>query len=687
MVLILLLANILSIYENKQSLPSSDYRSMHQVIKEKTHEERMQFFQEKQDEVQLYKSMDNDELDVEYYLTAYGKEWVDHVRGMVEQALYSSNVIDRLQKEEENLVGYNQFLENVEKQYKMNSSISIFQKDDAFVKARAFKTRELYSNMKIQMPNTSSGSYGIELLLQNKMVDILLFVFLCYLLYQCVVKEDENQHIQYMSILAKGKSHLYLTKIIAIWVSIGLLAIITYGTLYMNLGMQYGWSNLLSPIQSVVHCLQYPHAVSIAGFMGITLLSKLYIYLFFIVLLYALYFIFRRYLMTIITFLAILVMATVLAQITSDTTTVFSFLSPSTLLEAHNELIKASYVRVFSYAIPFWMVYIVLGIVMILLAVIGYSFLSKKKQQKRKKRESRDTSEKIHALAYYENKKIWVNDAGIIILSFFFIIIGVILYKSENFTYINDLKYNYYVDTMGNQVTQQLEENVLKEEKRFLDLNEQASKEKNQAKLQDIYNELALEPGFRIYKEKFDFIKQSDGDHLLIKEDQLRFIFENDTMFSYILCSFITIQVLLCMKCYERDYKFNTITLQQMNKAVGKRIHNIKFLTMTIAAVTTVVCMNAILLLYHQSQYSGMNYAVHFNDIPAYYDSGNYLTIAVVLLLQMVWQVVCVCLLTYIFITLFANIRYNKFVMMMLLLIFALPTLFVSTIFNKFAWI
>lgn len=686
MILLILLSNVLSIYENNQDLPATDYRKAQQVIKGRTHDERMEFFQEKKDELRYFENLNIDKEDLEYYLTSYGKEWMDRVRKMDVQDVYPIKIMERLEKEEENLVGYDQFLDNVAQQYKMNSSISIFQDDDAFVKSRAFKTKELYKKMEIQMPNSSTGSYGIELLLQNKMVDIFIMIFLCYLLYQCVVKEDEEQHIQYMNILAKGKIHLFLTKCIAIWLSIGLLAVITYGTLYINLSLQYGLSNCLNPIQSILSCLQFPYDVSILTFLGIVLLNKLFVYLFFSVLLYVLYFVFRRYLIAIVGFLSICSLSTLLAQITAGTNTVFSFLSPSILLAAHVQLIKVSYIRVFSYAIPFWICYIILGFVIAILLGIGYKFFIKKRHQKKKKKDYIHVSTKLHSLTYYEFKKIWVKDAGIIILIFFFIAMGTLLLKSENLTNTNDLKYNYYIDTMGNHVNQQLEEKVGKEERRFLHLNEQAMKEKNQVKLEEIYNELAIEPGFYIYKERIELIKASDESHLLIKDDQTRFIFNNDTMYSYIGCSYMLMLILLCMKCYERDYKSNVIMMQKMNESDGKKIKKIKFLSVTLVTILTVILMNVIPLLYHQSQYPDMSYTTYFNDIPAYFESGIHLPVGIILLLQSLWQVVCVFLLTYAFTMLFSYTRYNKFVMIVLVIAFALPTLFVPTLFNKLAW-
>ena len=218
-------------------------------------------------------------------------------------------------------------------------------------------------------------------------------------------------------------------------------------------------------------------------------------------------------------------------------------------------------------------------------------------------------------------------------------------------------------------------------------LRKQFQLETDAQKKEEIFNALRIEEGFRYYKEKVDQLQMEPVKHKLIKENEIRFLFDNHEFFKTLLFLYMTMLILLAMKSYEREEQYQFKKMQQLCGYHYKTIHRKKMFSV-LAGCLFVYGMVILRIAYQQHWlFPHMDMGTLFCDIPQYYASHLSLPLGILLLLQILWQLVVLLCLLYLLLYLFKKTQHNKALAACLLCVLALPCLFAKTMFQSFAWI
>lgn len=684
MVVLLIGVHLFSGYQSlQQEWTANEYKQLHERLDQLPTQDRMAFLKESFDKSEYHLRVNDTQADVSYYTDTYGLAWMEAIQKQKNEVFFSRQVLKQVEKEEQNRIGYDRFRKGIKKQYALNHKVSIFQKkEDPFVEQRAVKTMDAYETLNITMPASIKGSYGIEQLLSQSYLDIALLLFLVFLFYEYVVREEEYQQLSYMQLTKHGRLAYYMIKIIALWFTCSLFIFLTSFTLWIQESLLYGFADLSACIQSIPFCMRITKAYSILQFLLLTLAFKSFVCLLFIIMFYGMYFMVRNDLLAIAIMLGIGGSGWGLSAIFADSAQWFASLHPMQLLHVQDAWIQVQYLRVFDQAIYYNWIYAGIACFSVLFGYLGYRGYRKKGIHEKHVWKFYKQKHNIYPLWVYESKKLWLKDGGLLIVGISLFLMMMLFPTSDTFSTLEDAQYNYYIDKLGNEVTPTLLKKMDKEEKRLASLRKQFQLETDVQKKEEIFNALRIEEGFRYYKEKVEQLQMEPVKHKLIKENEIRFLFDNHEFFKTLLFLYMTMLILLAMKSYEREEQYQFKKMQQLCGYHYKTIHRKKMFSV-LAGCLFVYGMVVLRIAYQQHWlFPHMDMRTLFCDIPQYYASHLSLPLGILLLLQILWQLVVLLCLLYLLLYLFKKTQHNKVLAACLLCVLALPCLFANPCFK-----
>ncbi|RGB58371.1 hypothetical protein DW114_13150 [Absiella sp. AM09-50] len=666
---IIIVANVLFFYQNKSdSFNASDYKQIQIKLKGKTDKERYAYLNELQDINSLFmmkEAVINHQVDFNEYVEKYGKEWVNQVLKMEYEDIVNDALIHRLIEEEDNLHSYDLFLKQVKQQYETNQSISIFQNKDPFIQSRADQTKRLYEKMHVNMPSSSDGSYGSEKVLKSMIPDALILLTVAYFFYMLVAFEDEKGMIKYGSMMKKGSNQQLLSKWLALLVLVMGLEAIFLLTLFLNSGMQYGMQDIFQPIQSILYYVSVPYHMNVLSFIAVVFCFKIIIYAFLLALLFMVYAFVKNYLLAISISALFIGSFTFLAS-TSGDSHLLSYLGLTQILHPEYALKNVSYIRFFSMAIPYNVLYGLFIILMILAFALCFKLFHK--QRKHILRITHQAkSHKVHGLLFYEMKKLWINDFGIVLMVVCLIAQILLLALIISMSNIEDNQYNYYIDQIGDHVSKEADEKIALERQKIDDAKQQIMIEKDPIKLNEYMKIQSMEQGFSLYENRYQAIKEDPFSRKLIKEDQVRFLIDNDYTQSQLLFVLLLFMILITMQSYDRENLTKVKQLQNMSEHMDTRLKKAKLITMGIGAFIGVLGMNFMMLLHNYQMYPGADYTNRLCDSVVFYNTHVTLSIGLYLVLLFIWQLFITCILMLVLQKVYHKIPHAKMITIILL--------------------
>lgn len=686
---LLIIANLLFAFQcNQGDLHARSYQEMQQEIKAKSHEERVAYFKEQQDQIILFYEQEalqeHQILDYSSYIETYGKEWVDHVIHMDHDDLPDDIVLKRCMAEEANLLGYEQFLENVDMQFESNQTISIFQKQDSFVAMRGEKTKALYQDMQVTMPSDSTGSYGTQLVLQSMLPDIMILIALLYLFYELIVSEDEKGLLKYCSIMKKDTGKQLLAKWMALMIMIMVVEACMSITLFVNAGVQFGIQDLHAPIQSVLYYVSVPYHMNVWMFIVVTYFCKMIVYLLLTSVLMLSYTLIRNYLLSVFAF-GLLVAGGILLSSLVPKSHLLSYLDIFDLLQPAYAMKEIFYIRMGTQALSYWYLYPCCVLLTMLVMVLNRRlFVFTHTSHRKSHRRIRD--HKVHSFWYYEGNKLWIRDGGLLLLALLFGIQLMMVHDVKSMSDTVDIKYNYYVDMFGDTASEKTDELIQKEHLRYEEIRQQMAVTTDIKELNMLIKESSMEDGFRQYENRYETMKQEPMQQQLIKEDQVRFLIDNDTFYSKVLFVFLLFLILISMLSYDREHTTSVLVFQKMADQIKRKVSISKWLIASVGVVIAVCCLEGLLLYHNDKMYPDADLGYRLCDSVAYLGSSITLSIGWIMILQLLWQIVLSVMIVFLLQTLFHHIAHTKLIMVMLVL-GAMTLLMKGTAFSSLAFL
>lgn len=683
---IIIVVNILFFIQIKgDTIDASDYKQIQYKLKSKTEKERYAYLNELQDMNSLFMMKEaafDHQMNFDEYVKKYGNDWVNKVLKMEYEDIVNDVLIKRLIEEEDNLHSYDLFLKQVKQQYETNQSISIFQNKDPFIQSRAEQTKRLYEKMYVDMPSSNDGSYGSEKVLKSMIPDAFVLLTVLYFFYILVAFEDEKGMIKFSCMMNKGSNQLLLSKWLALLLLIVGMETILLITVFLNAGMQYGMQDLLQPIQSIVYYVSVPYRMNILCFIVVGYCLKMIIYAFLLGLLFMVYAFVKNYLFTISFSILLIGGFTFLASI-SDDSHFISYLGLTQILQPAYALKNVFYIRFFSKAIPYSILYglfIIFTIVALALCLLMF-------QRQRKyvlHITYREKSHRVHGLLFYEMKKLWINDFGGVLMVVCLISQALILKPIISMSNMEDNQYNYYIDQIGNQVSIEADKKIALERQKIDDAKQQMMIEKDSIKLNEYIKIQSMEQGFTLYENRYQAIKEDSFSRKLIKEDQVRFLLDNDKTQSQLLFVLLLFMILITMQSYDRESITKVKLLQNMSEQINKKLKKVKLITIGMGAFVGVLGMNCLILLHNYQMYPSADYMNRICDSVVFSTSHCTLSIGFYLMILFIWQLLITFILMLVLQKIYHKIPHAKIVTI-ILLIMILPLLMKETTFGVFA--
>ena len=156
---------------------------------------------------------------------------------------------------------YDDFKKQIEDQYKDYEQLPSFLKSET-AGQRARKTYEAYENLTIAKSLTVQPSLGLESLLKSPIIILSTFLFLLYLLMNCIFVEREEHQLIYAASTINGKRKLYFSKYTALSFLTILFYVLQFVFAFLFSNIYFGHIDLSVPVQSLSFAQGCPYSIN-----------------------------------------------------------------------------------------------------------------------------------------------------------------------------------------------------------------------------------------------------------------------------------------------------------------------------------------------------------------------------------------------------------------------------------------
>jgi len=285
--LFLLGANFFFLYisGSRSAIPPPAYRSATAVLQEMPLEEQAAFLEDK---IELLSHLGEVELVYREYAQGNAGNWSAETIHIVSQYKdrylqggfleFTDTIEDELLlsklllQEVYTVQGYPDFLAEIQQKAQQLGNISIFQQS-GWNQLENELTCAAYAGLQ----DTSihyAPQKGILQALNFKMSDIFLVFGVLLFAFWVVRSEIESGMMRYIRSFSQGRTQTALAKLAALWITVGGLTLLLYGSNLLWCALSYGLGPLERSIQSLPSFLRCPYPLTIAQYIGVFLLAK-----------------------------------------------------------------------------------------------------------------------------------------------------------------------------------------------------------------------------------------------------------------------------------------------------------------------------------------------------------------------------------------------------------------------------
>ncbi len=551
---------------------------------------------------------------------------------------YDAYTVQRVQNEQDALVNYDAYLTSIKEP--VSSHISIFEKG-TFAKEAEEKTRKAYLGKDLTAGNRSIGSYGIEQVMTEPFTDLCVFLLGIYCIYIQVDKERVSGALEYEKTMYHGGIRNYLSKLLSVVVPIALFTII--GTVGKIIAMSkcYGMADLTAPIQSVLLYRRMPYVMSIGMFLCVGTLLRILFYILVCMVFFGTVFLLKSTMITGCILSLIFFISSIQGPWKANPAGIFNFLSLPGLAAPEMHMSNVTYVSVFGHAVSYVTLYAFLFGIAGMIVFLGYQ-ASKRPYHVVKKRRFRKHAQEPHTLRFYEIEKTWIRAGGAILG--ICLCLGMAWYLSgiRSLSNAEDRVIAYYIDTIGDKPTTDVYQKIQAEQERFESIQMQMEKA-DELEAAELAKELNAEPAFETYCMRMDALHM-DTSRRVLKEDETRIFFQQDSVYAVYGMVCILLAVYLCWQSYSKEQDTGMEIIQKMTirgRKISRQKRTAVFLLMTICLLS----IDVIILGFAFHLYPQLDLSASIRDIQEL-NCNIPLSIGVWLVLQSLSQILVMYLFT-----------------------------------------
>lgn len=616
LLLFLLSTTFLCISMMQTEMDLSTYRLTHEQIKEGTIDLKM--IQEEIDKYEYYLNPNH----IEELSNKYGIDWILEQNEKLESGIsydtiqYQLSTLKQLQKEVSTVLTYDDFKKQIEDQYKDYEQLPSFLKSET-AGQRARKTYEAYENLTIAKSLTVQPSLGLESLLKSPIIILSTFLFLLYLLMNCIFVEREEHQLIYAASTINGKRKLYFSKYTALSFLTILFYVLQFVFAFLFSNIYFGHIDLSVPVQSLSFAQGCPYSINVFTF----LVLYLVVVIISLCACSALAFVLCAHLKLMPLAIALIVI------FISIEFMLFEFVSP---LSKYSLL---HYLNIWSYLMPLQLlanvefislfdlliqnkvlfIFYLATSMIIFVSFSGFSYEAKMIE----KRMNFISSRQVHSLVYFEMIKYWIKEKGILLVVVLGVIYGFCLNNQNNMSTWEDKVFNQFVDEIGATVNKKADKKILLQQQQYDEWNQELSI------VQDITEQtyystlLSTQPVFEKYKAVYESRKQDNSSLPILKEDQYRFLY-CDTNASILQVLFILFFVgYMTPSLHNKDKESKMIDLQ---KTTLNNQRKIKYFVNVVGVLLLIGLFTLLDLVYINVNYPNLEWAQSINALEMYAD-------------------------------------------------------------------
>lgn len=576
----------------------------------------------------------------------------------------SSLAKDRILKERQGLKDYPAYLENILKSD--IGTISIF--SDSLMSQQEERVKSHYVGKNLSAGNHSEGTLSIERLQEYWLWLIPEILFLIYLLIQIVQKDKESNFSEYIQTLPKGSISCYVTRLGAVLLTMAVFTILTCLTMIgIGIGL-YGPVDPGLPVQSVLNLRSICDPLSIGQFLVYWTVTKILVILMTSTLFYAFCSITKNVWMGLGIGCIAFGVCHALSLVPEDIQNVLNFLNLTALLDPLDAYIHVRYWFIGNLIVYHPYLYGAFIIVVWIITACGYrGFISNQQWISLKFHLHRNHT--CHTLTLYTFKIFWIHQKGLLFLILVLIFTAGWLWNTRSFSSVYDVQINEYIDTLGSMPTDEM---LQEEATYFQQLHRDLDTAEDPLQKQIIQEELNQESGFELYQLRMQNARSLQKEKL-IKEDQCRLFFGNDTFRQTVFLLLITLLMFTVYKNKNRD-DHSGMSHYQKVLPYRQEVLLSQWFSMGVLGTLAVLGIN-LLMITRNLQIYPVN--IYFENVRNLMDVHIpiHLPIWGYLFLQTGIQVLAVWIMSYLWLELFERVHHKTLWFLSLCILLAIPLL------------
>lgn len=436
--------------------------------------------------------------------------------------LFTLYEINKTSKEQETTLSYNtydEFVDAVQKNAERSLSVSIFNESlSDFSKRNIEKTAEDFEKMRgIEIKKDIDD--GVLLVLNSKISDFCILILLIAIGLSLITDEKEKRLFHLIRSTAHGTYKTIISKLSALFIcSILINGVITASTMIFAF-KKYGFGDIFRSIQSVPDMLTAFFKQNISEYF-LMLFSVKTIGIFIVGVVIFLLCLMSKHTITMILSVVLTGAVSFAASLIPDTSVFnfFRYINLYSLINPYNALHSYVNLNIFGKPINVIIVFALFSFligVLIISAVIIYFAYKRPLENNDAKFVNMLHRNKVHgSIMHFELKKLLSLNKAVTIILAFILFQTYNVYTQENFQSKDDYYYQYYMEMLSGQLTDEKEKIILSEKAKIDNAQEQQQSLNEQRKNKEITLQQYIQ-------------KQEEYSGILDKSEMFNKIFEN----------------------------------------------------------------------------------------------------------------------------------------------------------------
>lgn len=492
--------------------------------------------------------------------------------------------LDYLKKEVNTVEEYEEYRAAIQQQYEEMQGISIFQDADWNQDAYMKRITEKYSALEIQAPMKVQPYHGFMEMMKFYANDLFMVILLLYLIGVVFLQEKKSGKLEFASTMIHGKKRLLGIKFAIVYVSMILYMLLNFGINLLQVHYKYGAISYSAAIQSVPTYSQTPYPWTIGQYVGIALLLKILAIgvLTVVGLLLALYGSSQIFVGAGLAAFVGIEMAWSSYITDEGIPAMFRYWNVWSFLRG--KLILSDYILIRG---RHYLIDVKWGILVLLTVLTAGFFLFRQGKVREVQRKWKitlpriiKTKRKPHSLLYYEMKKFWIHQGGILLMLASILIYGNVTMKYEHYTGMDEFYYYRYIEQIGDRVDDTTDEKIRQEEEYLQGLEEELDQGTNSGKANLIVQKLERRGGVALYVDRVANIRAEKTDTEILKDGQYELCFGETevsrVMVILLACAF----AFLIPNLYVREKETQVFMLQETSVNGTRKLWNAKVITL-----------------------------------------------------------------------------------------------------------